>query len=75
MKADKPKIGSLPVNRIPYPDACIQTACGDPVAIKRDGVDLTEMPLECPQALTCRDAPDLGCGIVASGNNQVTVDL
>jgi len=41
----KPKIGSLPVNRVPYPDACIQTACGDPVAIKRDGVDLTEMPL------------------------------
>ena len=66
---------NLPVCRIPYPDTGVQAACRDLFPVKSDGVNLTEVARERPQALALRDTPNLRGGIVGAGYNNVTMDL
>ena len=61
--------------RIPYPYTGVQASCRDPVTVKGDGVDLTEVALKGSQALPSGDAPYLGCSIVAPRHDQVTMDF
>lgn len=65
----------LPIMRIPYSNASIQAARRNPLPIKGDSVDLAEMALQSPQTLPRRYTPYFGSGIVASGHDQVAMDL
>ena len=60
---------------IPDAHARIQAPGGNLLAIKSNGVNLTEMPGQCPQTLSTLDTPDLGCGIVATRDDEVAVDF
>lgn len=64
-----------PCMRVPYPHARVETAGGDPLPIERDGVDLAVVARQCPQTLPLRNAPDPRRGVVAAGNDHVSVDL
>lgn len=65
----------IPVLWIPYPHAGIQTAGGNSLAVKGDGVDLAEVALQGAQALAGLDVPDFGGRVVASGYYEIAVDL
>lgn len=61
--------------RVPYPDASVEAPRCDSLPIESYGVDLAEMALQRPQALSSRDAPDLGGRVIASGYNQIAVNF
>lgn len=60
---------------VPDAYAGVKTAGSYAFAVKGDGIDLAKMPGKGLETLASRDAPDSGRGIVASGDNQVAVDL
>lgn len=66
---------NLPRGRVPNPDVRVKTARDDSLAIKGDGIDLAEMALQSLKAAAFRDAPYASKGIVATGYNNVTLNL
>lgn len=61
--------------RVPYPNAGVKAPCRDPLPIKSYGVDLAEMALQCTQALSSRDTPDLRGGVIASRYDEIAVNF
>ena len=74
-QADGEMLQSLPIVRIPNSHTGIQASSRDSPAVKCNGVNLTEMTMKGPQTLALGDAPDPCCRVVASGRNQIAVDL
>ena len=66
---------NLPISRVPYPDTSIQTAGRYSDTVKGNSIDLTEMTLQRAQALSCRDTPDFGGGVITSRNYQIAMYL
>ena len=65
----------LPIMRIPYPNASVQTPSRNPLPIECNSVDLAEMSLQSSQTLPGRNAPYLSRGVVAPRYDQITVDF
>lgn len=67
--------GSLPVCGVPDAHARVETAGRDALAVKGDGVNLTEVPLESAETAALADAPYPSGGVVAAAYYQVAVYL
>ena len=65
----------LPVLWIPDSHAGVQTTSSNPLPIKSDGIDLTEMTLQCTQTLAGPNIPKLGGRVIAARDDKVTMDL
>jgi hypothetical protein len=66
---------NLPIRNIPDTDASIQTACSNALSVKGNGIDLTEVTLQRPETSSFTNAPDSRCGVVTSGDDQISVDF
>ena len=64
-----------PVADVPNPDASVQTAGGDSLAVESNSVDLTKMAVQCPDASSLADTPDPRRGVVAAGHDEIAMNL
>lgn len=65
----------VPRRRVPDSDICIQATRYDSLAIKSNCVYLTEMALQSLKAAAFGNAPYSSKCIIATGYNNVTLDL
>lgn len=60
---------------IPNPHTRIQAASCNSLTVKSNSINLAEVSVQCAQATSVRDAPNLRRRIIATRNYDVTVDL
>lgn len=60
---------------IPDSDTSIETTGYNSLTIERNSINLTEVTGESVQASAFRDAPNFGCCVIASGYDDVPLDL
>jgi hypothetical protein len=65
----------VPSGGVPDPYAGIQTAGRYPVAVECNGIDLAVVSLKCMEASPFGDAPYSSGRVVATGNNNISLDF
>lgn len=60
---------------VPDSDAGIETTGHHSLTVERNGINLTEVAGESMQASTFRNTPNFGGSVIASRNNNVSLDF
>jgi hypothetical protein len=68
-------VKNLPSCRVPYPHICVQATSHDALAIKSNSIDLAEVARQGLQTAPFGDAPDSRRGVVATGDDDIALDL